>query len=123
MGLCKPVKGSKTFIAGNIKNHIDQWKRLTSDRAILTAVCGAAFLKKGIIVKCCHEPDQFISTVFLREKKDGTFRMILNLKEFNKWVNYNHFKMESILTCTQLMKPHCYMGSIRFPSTETTRSI
>ena len=66
----------------------------------------------GIIVKSSHEPDQFISTVFLREKKDGTFRMILNLKKFNKWVNYNHFKMESIHTCTQLMKPHCFMGSI-----------
>jgi hypothetical protein len=144
VGTCKPVQGSKTFIAGNIKNYIDQWKRLTSDRAILTAVCGykidlfinpiqfrvprplkcstleannidlqiASFLQKSVIVKSSHEPDQFISTVFLREKKDGTFRMILNLKEFNKWVNYNHFKMESIHTCTQLMKPHCFMGSI-----------
>ena len=72
----------------------------------------ATFLEKGIIVKSFHETDQFVSTVFLREKKDGTFRMILNLNDFNKWVNYNHFKMDSIHTCTQLMKPNCYMGSI-----------
>ena len=72
----------------------------------------ATFLEKGIIVKSFPETDQFVSTVFLREKKDGTFRMILNLKDFNKWVNYNHFKMDSIHTCTQLMKPNCYMGSI-----------
>ena len=71
-----------------------------------------SFLNRGIIVRSAHEPDEFISTVFLQERKDRTFRMILNLKEFNKWVNYNHFKMESIHTCTQLMKPHCYMGSI-----------
>ena len=38
--------------------------------------------------------------------------MILNLKELNKWVNYNHFKMDSIHTCTHLMKRNCYMGSI-----------
>ena len=71
----------------------------------------ATFLEKGIIVKSSHITDQFASTVFFREKKDGTFRMILYLKDFNKWVNYNHFKMDSIHTCTQLMKLHCYMGS------------
>ena len=38
--------------------------------------------------------------------------MILNLKELNKWVTYNHFRTDYIHTCTQLMKPYCYMGSI-----------
>ena len=141
---CKSFKSGKTFLAGNIKNCIDQWKLLTSDSTILTAVSGykidlfirpsqfriprplkcsaleannidrqiTIFLEKGIIVVSFHEPDEFISTIFLREKKDGTFRMILNLKDFNKWVNYNHFKMDSIQTCVQLMKPYCYLGSI-----------
>ena len=144
LATCNSSKGRKTFIAGNIKNFIDQWKQLTSNHTILTAVSGykidlfmqptqfrvprplkcsareannidlqvATFLEKGIIVKSFHETDQFVSTVFLQEKKDGTFRMILNLKDFNTWVNYKHFKMDSIHTCTQLMKPNCYMGSI-----------
>lgn len=38
--------------------------------------------------------------------------MILNLKELNTWINYNHFKMDSIHTCIQLMKPHYFMGSV-----------
>ena len=38
--------------------------------------------------------------------------MILNLKDFNKWVSYNHFEMDSIHTCVQLMKTYCYMRSI-----------
>ena len=38
--------------------------------------------------------------------------MILNLKELNTWIHYHHFKMDSIHTFVQLMKPHCYMGSI-----------
>ena len=42
------------------------------------------FLEKGIIIESSHEPGQFVSTVFLREKKDGTLRMISNLKELNK---------------------------------------
>ena len=67
---------------------------------------------RRLVVVSCHEPDEFKSTVFHREKKDGILRMILYLKDFNKWVNYNHFKMQSIQTCLQLMKPYCYMGSI-----------
>ena len=42
------------------------------------------FLEKGIIIESSHEFGQFVSTVFLREKKDGTFRIIFNLKELNK---------------------------------------
>ena len=71
----------------------------------------AKFLEKGIIVKSAHEPDEFISNVFLLEKKDGSYRMILNLKNLNQWVAY-HFQMDTIQTCISLMKPGCYMASI-----------
>ena len=40
-------------------------------------------LKKGVITKCQKEEDNFISTVFTREKKDSTFRTILNIKYLN----------------------------------------
>ena len=70
------------------------------------------FLQKGIIVASSHEQGEFISNIFLRPKKDGSFRTILNLKELNKFVQYHHFKMESIHMCTQLMQPGCYMAFI-----------
>ena len=41
------------------------------------------FLEKRIITESAHEPDEFISNVFLREKKGGTYRMILNLKNLH----------------------------------------
>ena len=36
-----------------------------------------------------------ISPLFLNKKPDGNFRMILDLKEVNKYVEYQHFKMQT----------------------------
>jgi hypothetical protein len=71
------------------------------------------YLSRGIISPSQHELTEFISTVFLREKKNGYFRLIiLNLKDFNKFVKHYHFKMDNIETCICLMKPKCFMASI-----------
>ncbi len=67
---------------------------------------------KGVIIPSTHEDGEFISTIFLRGKKDGTYRTILNLKQFNEFVQYKHFKMDTLDTVIKLMKPGCYMASI-----------
>ena len=69
-------------------------------------------LQKGVITQTTHESGEFISQIFVRPKKDATYRLILNLKKFNKFVKYHHFKMETIHTATELMKKNCYMASI-----------
>ena len=69
-------------------------------------------LKKSVIVYSTPEKGEFISGIFTRDKKDGNKRMILNLKKFNKFVNYKHFKMESINNVINLIKPNVYMASI-----------
>ena len=38
--------------------------------------------------------------------------MILNLKQLNKSVEYEHFKMDILWTVIRMMKPNCYMASI-----------
>ena len=40
------------------------------------------------------------------------FGMILNLKALNQYVEYNHFKMETIWIAVSMMKPGCYMAII-----------
>ena len=69
-------------------------------------------LEKGVIQHSHHEPGEFISTIFLRPKPDGSFRMILNLKEFNKSVEHHHFKMDTLDTVTKMIEPGCYMASV-----------
>ena len=72
----------------------------------------ANLLKKAVVVETSHEPGEFISSVFVRPKKDGSHRMILNLKNLNKHVQYNHFKMDTLQSVISLITPNCYMASV-----------
>ena len=56
-------------------------------------------LKKGVIRKAHHSNKEYISPIFVRPKKDNRWRIILNLKELNKDVEYFHFKMETLKKC------------------------
>ena len=69
-------------------------------------------LQKEVVTLCDRESGDYISTVFIRPKKDNTFRMILNLKKFNEHLTYHHFKMDTIHTAIAMMRPNCYMASI-----------
>jgi len=70
-------------------------------------------LNKGVIVESTHSQGEFVSSIFLRLKKNGVdYRMILNLKELNKFIVYRHFKMDSLKTVTDLMTQGCFMASI-----------
>ena len=65
-------------------------------------------LAKNAVVKSNREEGDFLSNVFLCPKKDGGYRMILNLKEFNKYVDKIHFKMETLQSILHLVTPQCW---------------
>ena len=69
-------------------------------------------LDKKVIEKVEESDDQVVSNIFGRLKKDGTTRIILNLKEFNKQFDKIHFKMESLNDAISLMTKGCFFGSI-----------
>ena len=50
------------------------------------------------------ENNTFVSGVFTRSKKDGSKRMILNLERLSKFVDYRHFKMESLKHMLELIR-------------------
>jgi hypothetical protein len=53
-------------------------------------------LAKAAIARCSHEADEFISRVFLVPKKSGDLRPVINLRGLNKFVRYEHFKLETL---------------------------
>ena len=70
-------------------------------------------LNKGVVVESTHSPGEFVSSIFLRLKKNGVdYRMILNLKELNKFIVYRHFKMDSFKTVTDLVIQGYFRASI-----------
>lgn len=56
--------------------------------------------------------DQFLSPIFLIPKPDGTKRLILNLKSFNKFVSTPHFKLEDNKTVVRIIEKGYFMASI-----------
>ena len=127
----------KTFQAGSLKQHKGSWEALTSDSEVLSTASSLPvefettphlpqrpnrlakaeqqiihqetekLMRKGVIKKSTREEGEIFSPIFLREKPDGTFRLILNLKEANKHKDSIHFKMETINSILKLVRPNC----------------
>ena len=55
-------------------------------------------LAKGAIITAQSVQGQYISTLFLVEKKGGGSRPVINLKRLNHLVKYEHFQMEGLGT-------------------------
>ena len=72
-------------------------------------------LIKGVISETTHCRGKYISTIFVRPKKDGGHRLILNLKSLNKHFVYHHFKMDTLQSAIRLMTPNYYMASVDLP--------
>ena len=53
-----------------------------------------------------------MSSLFTREKRDGSFRMILNFKQLNKQVENEHFKIGSLRSVLNIIRPNCWMYSV-----------
>lgn len=85
----------------------------------------ASMLHQNVIEPVPNSPEsgEYISNIFLRKKKDGGYRVILNLKTFNKFVQKSHFKMTSLQSAIELMSPHAYMASVDFKSAYYSISI
>ena len=69
-------------------------------------------IKKGVVQESQHEPGEFINTIFVRPKKDGNWRLILNLRRLNVHVVYRKFKMDTLKTVLNLIFPNAFMASV-----------
>ncbi|WAR24273.1 POL-like protein [Mya arenaria] len=99
------------FIDTPNQTHVRETKLNSKETIVLTREIKGLSLK-GVIETTEHCDGEFISTVFLRPKSNGSYRVILNLKSLNESIEYIHFKMESLHAAIRLITPGCFMASI-----------
>ena len=71
-----------------------------------------SMLEKGAIEIARPVEGETISPLFLKEKKDGSQRPILNLKNLNLFIPYHHFKMEGLKDVKDILQPDDWMIKI-----------
>ena len=72
-------------------------------------------LDKKAIIQCSDNvPGQYLSNIFMIPKRDFGWRMILNLKSFNRFATYVHFKMSTLNHILSHISPFTYMAVFDF---------
>ena len=72
-------------------------------------------IQKGAIAPV--NPIQFVSHIFVVPKKDGTHRPVINLKALNKFLKYQHFKMEGLQLIKDLLQKEDWMVTVDLKDT------
>ena len=105
MEIIGTVSGMRINIASNLPiiNKYQYPSNDTEDVFIESEIQN--LLKKGVIRNSSHEPGEFISPIFPRDKSYGGYRLILNLKKLNESVEYKKFKIETLATIIRLIRP------------------
>ena len=68
-------------------------------------------LEKSILESVKESKQGYSSSIFLRENKNIQHRLILNLKNINKYVTHRHFKKDIHNTALSMMSKSYYMSS------------
>ena len=87
-------------------------------------------LEKGATQKVVPTQGRFLSNLFLVEKEDGGNRSVINLKNLNKLIPYENFKMDGLYCLKFLLEQNDLLCKInlketyfQFPSTKTLKSL
>ena len=67
-------------------------------------------LNKAAVRKVSPCTGQFVSRIFTVTKKDGSCRLVVNLKPLNRFVTKKHFKMENAAMLWSLLSAHSTSG-------------
>jgi len=103
------IKGYQIpFITNPIQNSVRN-VQMKKEQKVLVDKEVSDMLRKGAIRLCQNQPNQYLSTLFLVGKKDGGYRPVINLKQLNKFIPYQHFKMEGLHYLKYMLKEGDYM--------------
>lgn len=107
--ILETVKGYRIeFFERPMQRFIPKQISFTESESVLVQNEVDVLLVKEAIKKVQNPSDEFISNIFLVPKKDGTSRPIINLKNLNEFVEYQHFKQENLQFALELIEKDDY---------------
>jgi len=86
--------------------------RFSQSEALQVTIEVEAMLEKKAIEISVPQKDQFVGHTFLCLNNNRSFRPVFNLKPFNRFVAYEHFKMEGMNMVTSLLQQGDWVCSI-----------
>ena len=98
------------FIETLLQNHPPHVPRFAMDEIQQKTVEVQTMLDKGAMEKTVQSPDQFVGHSVLRPKKNSTFRPVFNLKALNRFIRYEHFKMEGMQMLSSMLQKGYWGG-------------
>ena len=99
------VQGYKIpFHMDPIQVRVPHSQKMNSDQSTLVNQEIESILQKGAIQKVPHVSGEFLSNLFLVYKSDGGKRPVINLKNLNSFIPYQHFKMEGLHLMKDLLQ-------------------
>jgi hypothetical protein len=120
-----PFKGFKIeFMSTPIQSKAIGQLRYKADEIAFLRKEIELLIEKGVLKKVEHVEGEYISNVFLREKKDkGKYRMILNLKKLNEYIGDEHFKMDTLIAALNMVYEGCWFLSLDFTDAYYTMGV
>ena len=107
------LKGFKIpFLSQLVQDYVVRISKMSKTQRELVQVEIETMLRKGAISQIDHKKGEFISSLFLVEKKDGGQCTVINLKNLNFFVPYKHFRMESLNSLQFLLKKGDYITEV-----------
>lgn len=118
-------RSSDEFLGGAVDNGIFvQWADLppfpfdagestfSPSETILVQEEVEKLLDKGAIIRIPESQAHFVCSMFLVDKKDGSFRPVLNLKPLNAHTAPKHFKMEGLPVVKESLRKGDFMCTV-----------
>jgi reverse transcriptase-like protein len=107
------VKGYKLpFFTTPVQNHLPCQSLFSVLENQAISRCIHNYLESGALVSVNPYKNQFISPIFVVPKPDSSYRLIINLKRLNEFLDNQRFKMEDYRTVRTLLRKDSYMSKI-----------
>ena len=69
-------------------------------------------LTKQVVTQVTQSEPQFLGHIFLVPKKDGGMRPVYNMKPLNGFIEYHHFKMETLAMVKTVLQENDFMVKV-----------